>query len=233
KPANLSMHPGAGNPDRSVLNALIGHFKPGSAGFSDPARLGLVHRLDKDTTGVVVVAKTPAAMAMLSAQFSERSVKKVYQALAFVTPRGRRLVQLSAKGRIDAPLGRHPKRRTSMAVVAEGGRSAISDWECLELMPYAALLEVKLLTGRTHQIRVHLQHIGSPIIGDALYGEFSGLPKPLLEAAKAFGRQALHACCLEFNHPLTKERLMFESPLPMDFQELIKVFRGSDMHPFT
>ena len=135
KPPGLSMHPGAGNPNKSALNALIGHFGRESAGFPDHGRLGVVHRLDKDTSGVVVVAKTPGALAALSSQFSQRTVSKSYTALVFVTPRGRRVVQIQESGRIEAPLGRHPKRRTLMAVVDDGGRPAITCWRRLESSP--------------------------------------------------------------------------------------------------
>jgi len=226
KPAGLSMHPGAGNPNRSLLNALIGHFGGAAAEFEEQGRLGIVHRLDKDTSGVVVVAKTPMALAKLSAQFTDRSVLKAYLALVYTTPRGRRAVQITDHGRVDAPLGRHPGRRTLMAVVEHGGRPAVTDWRRLEELGHAALLEVTPRTGRTHQIRVHMNYIGSPILGDPVYGNYSGLPKPLFEACRAFGRQALHAARLEFNHPSSGVRLSFESPLPEAYKALLNLFRS-------
>jgi len=221
KPAGISMHSGAG-----------GEGAPRGTGICRPrrgapaaARCGLGHRLDKDTTGVVIVAKSAEAQAALARQFAERTVEKQYAALVFTTPRARRPVQLEKQGLIVTRLGRHPRRRTEMAVLPAGGREAVTAWERLEEMPYATLLAVRPKTGRTHQIRVHMAHILSPIIGDRVYGDTSALPSELRRAADAFGRQALHAERLACRHPVTGAALVFEAPPPEDFGRLLCVFR--------
>lgn len=225
KPAALTMHPGAGNRAHTLVNALAWHFRhQGDEFFSAGVRPGIVHRLDRDTTGLVVVARNAATHEGLARQFAERSVGRSYLALVFSTPRARRAVTTSDTGRIDAPIGRHPTRRTMMAVV-EGGRRAVTNWRVVERMPYGTVLEVRLETGRTHQIRVHCAHLGCPVIGDALYGDFSGLPAPLKRAAELFGRQALHAFRLEFTHPSTGQRLSFTGQPPADLEALMASFR--------
>lgn len=229
KPAALTMHPGAGNRATTLVNALVAHFsRTGSPeAFSDEStvRPGIVHRLDRDTTGLVVVAKTAAALLDLSRQFAARTVGRAYAALVFSTPRGLRPVNTTESGTIDRPLGRHPTKRTLMAVVPTG-RRAVTHWRVIERFEYGTLVEARLETGRTHQIRVHFESIGCPVIGDRTYGDFSGLPQTLRRLAERFGRQALHACKLEFDHPLTRERLAFTGQLPADFEGLLSHFRG-------
>lgn len=242
KPAGLSMHPGAGNRSRTLINALVEYYRRGAGelpdifapqargepehvGSSPAERPGIVHRLDKDTTGVVVVAKNVQAHAVLSRQFSSRTIDRAYLALVFCTPRARRAVNLSDSGVVEAGIGRHPGRRTEMSVRREGGRPALTHWKVMERMRYGCLVELRLATGRTHQIRVHMSHIGSPVIGDRVYGDFSGLPAPLKREHERFARQALHAYLLEFDHPETGRRVKFSSPLPDEMNELLTVFR--------
>jgi 23S rRNA pseudouridine1911/1915/1917 synthase len=225
KPAGLSMHPGAGNRSKTLANAVVAHVGERQSGVGERDRPGIVHRLDKDTTGVVVVAKSSRVLTALALQFAERTIEREYKALVFTTPRARRAVQLSDSGEISSPIGRHPTQRTKMAI-SERGRAAITEWRVLERYDYGSLLGCRLKTGRTHQIRVHLNSIGSPIIGDPVYGDFSNLPRPLREASEGFGRQALHAATLSFTHPISNRRLSFSAELPADFCALIKLFRG-------
>jgi 23S rRNA pseudouridine1911/1915/1917 synthase len=216
KPAGLVVHPAAGNPDGTLQNALL-HHTPGLAGVP---RAGIVHRLDKDTSGLLVVAKTLPAHAALVAQLQRRSVRREYRALV----NGR----VVAGGQVDAPIGRHPRERTRMAVVA-GGRPAVTHYRVLERFPAHSLLAVRLETGRTHQIRVHLAHIHHPLVGDPAYG---GRPRPgkgasarLTAAIRAFPRQALHAIALGLVHPVTGEALRWEVPMAPDLAELLAVLR--------
>ena len=225
KPQGLSMHPGSGNRTHTLANALISHFGSGAELPGSPGRPGIVHRLDKDTTGVVVVAKTVQAHAKLSEQFAGRTVDRAYLALAICPPRGDRKLRQEDSGEIDAPIGRHRKQRTMFAVDGLAAKKSITRWKVLERMEYAVLTELRLGTGRTHQIRVHLAHIGSPIIGDQVYSGEPVLPKTLALAAQKFGRQALHAYRLGFVHPTTGEQVTFESPLPADFEQLLTIFR--------
>lgn len=241
KPASLTMHPGAGNRAHTLVNGLIAHFQrvtggrapelfeeaPLGAARGADVRPGIVHRLDRDTTGVVVVAKTATALQHLSRQFAARTVGRAYLALVFSTPRGLRAVNTADGGTIDAPIGRHPTRRTEMAIVP-GGRHAVTHWRVRERFPYGTLVEARLETGRTHQIRVHFNSIGCPVIGDRTYGDFSGLPLPLQRAAERLGRQALHAYKLEFDHPVTGARLTFEGAPPADLQTVLGIFRGGE-----
>jgi 23S rRNA pseudouridine1911/1915/1917 synthase len=224
KPAGLSMHPGAGNSGHTLANAIVKHVGREQLGVGPTDRPGIVHRLDKDTTGIVVVAKTTPVLAALSKQFAERSVDRSYRALVFSTPRGVRAVQRAEEGVVDAPIGRHPTQRRLMAI-SERGKPAVTHWRVLERFRYVTLLECMLKTGRTHQIRVHMQSIGSPVIGDAVYGDLSNLPQPLRDAAQRFGRQALHAATLACTHPVTHERLSFSAALPADMQALLETFR--------
>lgn len=224
KPAGISMHPGAGNDTHTIANAVVHHVGKKQLAVGESDRPGIVHRLDKDTTGVVVVAKSTPVHAALSRQFADRTVGRSYQALVYSTPRAVRAIQAEEQGEVVAPIGRHPTHRKMMAIV-EHGRPATTGWRVLERFPHGTLVECILKTGRTHQIRVHMNSIGSPVIGDPVYGDFSNLPKPLRAAASLFGRQALHAATLSFTHPISKERLSFSAPLPQDFQELVRVFR--------
>lgn len=223
KPAAISMHPGAGRISDTIVHAVIGHISEQERQLG--VRPGIVHRLDMDTTGLVVIAKTVQSHAALSRQFAGRTTGREYLALVYTTPRGRREVSTSDSGRIDTQFGRDPKRRLQMAVVASGGKRAITNWRVLERMHYGALIAVSLETGRTHQIRVHMNHIGAPIIGDPVYGDTTGLPSQLRTLATRFGRQALHARMLEFTHPRTSERMRFEKEPPEDFTNLVAAFR--------
>jgi 23S rRNA pseudouridine1911/1915/1917 synthase len=225
KPAGISMHPGAGNRCQTLANAVVAHVGREQSGVGERDRPGIVHRLDKDTTGVVVVAKSLKVLSDLAVQFAERTIEREYKALVFTTPRARRAVQLSDSGEISAPIGRHPTERTKMAI-SEKGRTAVTEWRVSERYVYGSLLVCRLRTGRTHQIRVHLNSIGSPVIGDRVYGDFSNLPRQLKEAAESFGRQALHAATLSFTHPISKARLSFSAELPDDFSSLLGLFRG-------
>jgi 23S rRNA pseudouridine1911/1915/1917 synthase len=207
KPAGLVVHPGSGNREGTLLNALLHH----APALQALPRAGIVHRLDKDTSGLLVVAKTLEAQTSLVRQLQARSVKRDYLALSLGSP--------PATGSVHAPIGRHPTARTRMAVVASG-RAATTHYRTLRRGNGWALLECSLETGRTHQIRVHLHSIGHPLIGDPVYGTRSARPG-LPAAARAFPRQALHAARLALNHPATGERLSWESALPDDMAQLL------------
>jgi len=218
KPAGLVVHPAAGNPDRTLVNALLAHCGPSLAGIGGVARPGIVHRLDKDTSGLLVIAKTEAAHAGLAAQFAAHSIERAYQALVRGLPR-------PAAGTITGAIGRSPKNRKKMAVLARGGRPATTHYRTLRRFgpndrPLAALVECTLETGRTHQIRVHLAHSGHAVLGDPLYGRGAFKDHELTEAVKNLGRQALHAVRLGFRHPENGEVLRFSSKLPADFVTL-------------
>ncbi|HZZ84595.1 MAG TPA: RluA family pseudouridine synthase [Anaeromyxobacteraceae bacterium] len=220
KAAGMVVHPARGTPHSTVVNALLHRFGSGPGG----ARLGLVHRLDKDTSGCLVVAKTEASLAALQAAFKARTVEKTYLALCHGV--------LAPAGRLDTFYGRHPGDRTRYTSKARSGRRAVTEWKVLERFGDAAcLVEVTLQTGRTHQIRVHLADAGHPLLGDAVYGgarREARLPAehPARRAAAAIGRQALHAARLAFDHPRTRKRLGFTAPLPADFQAALAVLRG-------
>jgi len=229
KPAGLVVHPGAGQPAGTLVNALIAHCGKSLSGIGGVARPGIVHRLDKDTSGLMVVAKTDQAHRALADQFADHGhtgeMERGYLALVWGAPS-------KPQGRIEAPIGRHPTSRTKMAVLpADKGRHAATHWRVVETYghnkddPIASLIECELETGRTHQVRVHLAHIGHPLIGDPLYGRGfkSKLKKlPQAEQAKvaALDRQALHAERLVFVHPVTGTLLEFNSPLPNDLAEI-------------
>jgi 23S rRNA pseudouridine1911/1915/1917 synthase len=204
KPAGLVVHPGSGNRAGTMLNALL-HHAPAVASLP---RAGIVHRLDKDTSGLLVVAKTEPAQAALVRQLQARTVKRTYLALA----RG----VVARAGKVDAPIGRHPVHRTRMAVVA-GGKPAVTHYRVRERFEAHTLLECDLETGRTHQIRVHLASLGHALEGDAVYGG---------RAPRRFGRQALHAWKLAFSHPRTGRAAAFESELPADFRALLEQLRA-------
>jgi 23S rRNA pseudouridine1911/1915/1917 synthase len=209
KPAGLVVHPGAGNASGTLMNALL-HHAPQLAGIP---RAGIVHRLDKDTSGLLVVAKTLTAQTDLVRQMQARSVKRHYLALA--------LGNVERDGTVDAPLGRHAVQRTKMAVVRAGGKEARTHYAVLERFARATLLECRLETGRTHQIRVHLASIKHPLAGDAAYGKTKSGDARL----DAFPRQALHAWRLALVHPATGAEMAWESPLPADFAQLLEDLR--------
>jgi 23S rRNA pseudouridine1911/1915/1917 synthase len=217
KPAGLVVHPGAGNPRGTLVNALL-HFDPALA---ELPRAGIVHRLDKDTSGLMVVARSLRAHASLVAQLAARDVHRQYLALVQGV--------LVAGGTVDAPIGRHPTDRLRQAVVA-GGRPAVTHYRIREKFRAHTLLECRLETGRTHQIRVHLAHLRHPLIGDPLYGGQFRPPKAasteLLAALQGFRRQALHAERLGFVHPTDGRSMEFASPLPEDFRALLATVRA-------
>ena len=206
KPAGLVVHPGAGNEGGTLVNGLL-HAFPELAAVGDPARPGIVHRLDRGTSGLLVVARTPAAYDALVGQLSRREVERRYAALVWGVPE-------SGAGLVDAPVGRSPRDPTRMAVVA-GGRDARTRYEVRTAFerPASALLTCRLETGRTHQIRVHLAAIGHPVVGDATYGG--------ARAALALDRPFLHAEQLAFDHPTTGARLSFASALPADLEAVL------------
>ena len=223
KPKGLVVHPAAGHETGTLVNALIAHCGTSLSGIGGVRRPGIVHRLDKDTTGLMVVAKNDLAHASLSAQFADHGrtgqMRRGYMAFAWGVP-GRH------RGTVDAPIDRHPYAREKMAV-RQGGREAVTHWEVLESFagrdgkPIATLLACELETGRTHQIRVHLAHIGHPLMGDAVYGphfktKANQLGPESQAALAALGRQALHAYLLVLEHPRSGELLHWEAPLPED-----------------
>ncbi len=210
KPAGLVVHPGNGNASGTLLNALL-HHAPQLAGIP---RAGIVHRLDKDTSGLLVVAKTLTAQTDLVRQMQARSVRRHYLALALGT--------VERDGTVDAPLGRHAVQRTKMAIVRAGGKEARTHYAVLERFARATLLECRLETGRTHQIRVHLASIKHPLAGDPVYGKSKSGDARL----DAFPRQALHAWKLALRHPATAGEMAWESPLPADFAQLLESLRA-------
>lgn len=221
KPAGLVVHPAPGNPDRTLVNALIAHCGETLSGIGGVRRPGIVHRLDKDTSGLMVVAKNDAAHASLSAQFAGRTITRAYRAVVWGVPSPRR-------GEIAGNIGRSPRNRKKMAVVRRGGKVALTRYRVLKPLGSAAsLIECRLATGRTHQIRVHLAWKGHPIVGDPTYSRNKAararsLGPGAARAVAALGRQALHAHLIGFTHPATAERLEFESALPLDINRLQK-----------
>jgi 23S rRNA pseudouridine1911/1915/1917 synthase len=219
KPAGLVVHPAAGNPDGTLQNALLHH----APRLIELPRAGIVHRLDKDTTGLMVVAKTQAAHKRLVAALQARKVSREYRALV--------LGRLIAGGRVEAPIGRHPRQRTRMAVHPLG-KPAVSHYRVLERYRAHTLLQVRLETGRTHQIRVHMAHIHHPVFGDPVYGGRLRLPagasRPLVAALRGFGRQALHATRLGFEHPATGRAVVWEAELPADFAALLELLSDDE-----
>jgi 23S rRNA pseudouridine1911/1915/1917 synthase len=215
KPAGLVVHPAAGNLDGTLVNALLHHCAGKLSGIGGVARPGIVHRIDKDTSGLLVVAKTDVAHEGLAKQFAAHSVDRRYLAIVSGIPK------VSA-GTVDAPLARSSTNRKKIAVV-EGsrGKRAVTHWNRLRVLKDAALVECRLETGRTHQVRVHMASIGHPLFGDPVYGR-SGKTHGKLMKVLGFHRQALHAAELGFTHPVTRHRLSFSSPMPPDMQELIK-----------
>lgn len=228
KPAGLVVHPGAGVRHGTLVHALL-HRYPEIAAVGGATRPGIVHRLDKDTSGLLVVARSARAHRVLVEALRAREVKRTYTALVWGDPR-------QAAGVVETALGRHPKDRKRMAVLARGGKPARTRWRVVERFGVASHLEVGLDTGRTHQIRVHLAHLGHPVVGDPVYG---GRGKKLLslreaerslagELLKCLSRQALHASALELTHPVTGAPLAFGSPLPEDIERAFVLLRA---HP--
>ncbi|MFO1237170.1 MAG: RluA family pseudouridine synthase [Alphaproteobacteria bacterium] len=224
KPAGLVVHPAAGNPGGTLVNALLHHCKGQLAGIGGEIRPGIVHRIDKDTSGLLVAAKTDKALTSLGKQFAAHAIDRKYIAFVWGAP-------FKREGRIEGDIGRSHFERTKM-VVRPGGKHAVTHYEVLEkygpaLNPVAAKIQCRLETGRTHQIRVHMTHIGHPLIGDPAYGRArtaaaarKAVPAEVAAALDAFPRQALHAAVLGFQHPTTHKTMRFESPLPADMAAL-------------
>ena len=236
KPAGLVVHPAAGNWTGTLVNALLYHCGDSLSGIGGVRRPGIVHRLDKDTSGLLVVAKTEEAHAGLTAQFMDHGksgeLERLYIALVWGKPD-------TGAGTIDAPLARSPNNRKKRAVVKDShaeAKNAVTHYKVrsglgkdADGLPIASLVECRLETGRTHQIRVHMSHIGHPLIGDQEYGKHfqtkeNTLPEPSRVIVREFKRQALHAAILGFSHPVTAEKLKFEAPLPEDFRQLLASF---------
>lgn len=216
KPAGLVVHPAAGNLDGTLVNALLHHCAGRLSGIGGVARPGIVHRIDKDTSGLLVVAKTDRAHAGLAAQFAKHTIGRRYLAVVAGLP-------TPPAGRIETNLARSDANRQKIAVVSPPkGKHAVTHYRVLEPLKNSALVECRLETGRTHQVRVHMAHIGHPLLGDPVYGQgrLGDLCRRL-----GFHRQALHAAALTFEHPITKEMLSFESVAPDDIQELLSVLR--------
>ncbi len=222
KPAGMVVHPAPGNPDQTLVNALLFHCHDLS-GIGGVLRPGIVHRLDKETSGLIVAAKSDDAHRSLSAQFEKHDVHKRYVALVWGDMKG-------ASGEIVLPVGRHPVDRKKMSTKSRHGKDALTLWKVRERYGTATLLNVEIKTGRTHQIRVHLSERGYPVIGDALYGNASKLQTiknaDLKAAVKSLTRQALHAAELSFLHPQSGARMVFAAPLPPDLESLINLFRA-------
>lgn len=225
KPAGLVVHPAPGNETGTLVNALLGHCGEDLEGIGGEKRPGIVHRLDKDTSGLMVVAKTPMAHNALSEAFAARDIDRAYQALSWGL--------LPSTISYDGAIGRDKRDRKRMTVVTHGGKHALTHIRCLEAFDASvSLIECKLATGRTHQIRVHLSQAGHPLLGDPVYlrripAAARGLGDLARRAALDFPRQALHAARLGFTHPRTKEALLFTSEPPADFQSLLRSLRGS------
>lgn len=224
KSPGLVVHPAAGHASGTLVNAILYHC-PNLEGIGGEMRPGIVHRLDKDTSGTIVIAKTDQALKGLSEQFKARSVRKQYLALVHGTPE-------NDSGTIELPVGRHPVDRKKMSTVSPRGRDALTLWRVKEKFHGTVLLEVDLKTGRTHQIRVHCKSMGHPIIGDTVYGTRKHMPMiakqnpSLYQAMQLAQRQMLHAFHLGFTHPLTGTDLTFEAPLPDDMKLIIKAFKA-------
>ena len=216
KPAGMVVHPAAGNRDRTLVNALLHHCQGRLSGINGVARPGIVHRIDKDTSGLLVIAKTDAAHEGLAAQFAAHTIHRRYLAVCAGHPH-------PAQGTIDSRLGRSDRDRKKMAVLDPGssrGKRAVTHYRVLERLDHAALIECRLETGRTHQVRVHCLSIGHPLLGDPVYGRTPKALRSLL-ADLGFERQALHAAELGFEHPVTGEAVHFRAEMPPDMRELI------------
>jgi len=216
KPPGLVVHPGAGNREHTLLNALL-HYDPK---LEIVPRAGIVHRLDKDTSGVMIVARTPEVHTSLVAQLQAREIKREYQAIVTGV--------MTAGGSVDQPIGRHPGKRTQMAVV-EHGKAAVTHFRIIKKFRAHTHIRLQLESGRTHQIRVHMAWLKYPIVGDPVYARRAHLPKgasqQLIDMLQTFPRQALHACAITLQHPQTDEILICEAPLPEDMQQLLDVLK--------
>lgn len=225
KAAGMTVHPGAGNPDDTMVNALLAHCGENLSGVGGVQRPGIVHRLDKDTSGLLVVAKTDKAHQSLSAQIADRSLKRIYLAVVWG-------VIAPSSGKIAANIGRNIRNRKKMAAMRTGGKTAVTHYQTKEIFAnqLASLVECRLETGRTHQIRVHMTHKGHGLIGDQSYGSNRKIPQSVEKEAAHFlhhfPRQALHSHHIAFTHPVSGEWLEFTSPPPEDMQKLLAVLKG-------
>lgn len=223
KPAGMVVHPAPGNPDNTLVNALL-FYCHDLSGIGGILRPGIVHRLDKETSGLIVAAKSDEAHRKLSSQFEKHDVHKKYVALVWGDVKG-------ASGEIVLPVGRHPVDRKKMSTKSRHGKDALTLWKVRERYGTATLLDIEIKTGRTHQIRVHLSERGYPVIGDAVYGNASKLQTiknaALKTEIKSLQRQALHAAQLSFVHPQSGERIVFTAPLPEDLKNLCALFRSA------
>lgn len=223
KPPGLVVHPGAGNPNGTVLNALLFHDER----LREVPRGGIVHRLDKDTSGLMVVAKTVPAQTHLVDQLQRHDVERIYDAIV--------IGKMISGGKVDKPIGRHPSDRKRMAVVVTGGKNAVSHYRVLERFREHTHVRVQLETGRTHQIRVHMSHLGFPLVGDPVYGGRMRIPQQMMpefvDYLRGFKRQALHAGQLSLTHPKTEKIMKWKAPMPDDMLDLIDILRD-DMEDF-
>jgi 23S rRNA pseudouridine1911/1915/1917 synthase len=226
KPAGMVIHPAPGNPDKTLVNALISHCGESLSGIGGEVRPGIVHRLDKDTSGLIVAAKNDRTHRALSAAFAAHDIERAYLAVVWGVP-------APAAGEIGGNIGRHPTDRRKMAIVARGGKAALTRYRVLRRLGAAAsLVECRLATGRTHQIRVHMAAIGHPVIGDPTYGRMTATRSRVLgegtrKAVQDFHRQALHAYLLGFEHPGSHARARWEAEIPGDMKQLIQVLEGN------
>ncbi len=218
KPAGMVVHPAAGNYDGTMVNALLHHCQGRLSGIGGVARPGIVHRIDKDTSGLLVVAKTDPAHEGLAAQFAKHSIERRYAAIVAGLPK-------TGSGTVDANLARSSTDRKKIAIVSVGrGKRAVTHWRLVETLKQATLMECQLETGRTHQVRVHMASIGHPLLGDPVYGRSRAEHRDVLKRLE-FNRQALHAARLGFIHPITGGTLTFDSPIPSDMQQLLSCLR--------
>jgi len=219
KPAGLVVHPGAGNPEHTLLNALL-HFDPQ---LEYVPRAGIVQRLDKDTSGLMVVARTPQTHTYLVEQLQARCIKREYKTIVSGV--------MTAGGSIDQPIGRHPRHRKKMTIT-DKGKTAITHYRIIKKFSGHTYLQIQLETGRTHQIRVHLSYLKYPILGDPVYGGRVKIPKntsmQLISTIQSFPRQALHACKIELKHPVSGDMICLESPLPEDMQSLFEALENNE-----
>lgn len=223
KPAGLTVHPAPGEKGPTLVHALLHHCGKSLSGIGGVQRPGIVHRLDKDTSGAIIVAKNDAAHQALTAQLQDRSLSRVYHAICYGIPN-------PPKGSIEGDIGRSPHNRKKMAVVTKNGKTARTHYQILEIyLQSLALIECRLETGRTHQIRVHLAHKGHPLVGDDTYGRPRKLQhEALRQISHAFPRQALHAAEMSFIHPQSKEKITISAPYAEDFRDLLEKIRESD-----
>lgn len=221
KPVGMVVHPGAGNISNTLLNALLHHAPQ----LQQLPRAGIIHRLDKNTSGLLIIAKTQPALTYLLRQLKARNISRIYQAIVCGT--------MTGGGKVNAPIGRHPIQRKQMTVT-ETGKPAVTHYRVMERYRAHTRIKVQLETGRTHQIRVHMAHIHYPILGDPIYGGRLQLPKgatpALIARLRQFKRQALHAYELGFTHPTTQEEMTFQAPLPDDMQQLIQILQEDTQH---